>query len=155
MAKKGKKGNKGCGCLVAFVVVFFGLPGAFSGVMAAIDYLAEAEERAFKEQWPAFFDPFDRAAAHLDTGDYLDALSAAEEALAAALATPELHADYLARAYARKAEAHIGLWHYIDAEATLLDRSVSWNVYWALVSRATSPKRPGRPRAPTVSQTPR
>ena len=120
MAKKGNKNNKGCGCFVAFVVMFFGLPTAFSGVVAAIDYFAEAEERAFKEQWPAFFDPFDRAAHHLDTGAYLDALSAAEQALAAALATPELHTDYLARAYARKAEAHIGLWHYVDAEATLL-----------------------------------
>ena len=120
MAKKGKKRSKGCGCLVAFVMVFFALPIAFSGVVAVIDYFAEAEERAFKEQWPAFFDSFDRAATYLDTGAYLDALSAAEEALAVAQATPELHTTYLAHAYARKAEAHIGLWHYIDAEATLL-----------------------------------
>ena len=120
MAKKDKKQGKGCGCLVAFVLTFLGVPIAFSGVLTAIDYFAEAEERAFKEQWPAFFEPFDRAATYLDAGAYLDALSAAEEALAVAQATPELHLDYLAHAYAHKAEAHIGLWHYVDAEATLL-----------------------------------
>ena len=120
MGKKAKKSNKGCGCVVAFVVVFFALPTAFSGVMAALDYFEQAEERKFKQQWPAFFEPFDRAATYLDTGDYLAALPAAEEALAVVLATPELHTDYLARAYAQKAEAHIRLWHYVDAEATIL-----------------------------------
>ena len=115
----GKKDKKGCGCLGAFLVVFFVLPVVLAGVGAVVDYLDQRQERAFKTQWAAFFDPFDAAANDLNTGDFLAALSAADQALSVALAHPELGRDYVAQAYARKAKAQIGLWQYIDAETTI------------------------------------
>lgn len=114
-----QKENKGCGCLGAFVVIFFVIPTMMAAFGAVIDYFDLSGERKFRAQWVAFFDPFDAAADGLNTGDYLAALSAADEALAVALANPELGSGYVADAYTRKAQAQIGLWEYIDAEATI------------------------------------
>jgi len=115
----GKKDKKGCGCLGAFLVVFFVLPVVLAGVGAVVDYLDQRKERAFKTHWAAFFDPFDAAANDLTTGDFLAALAAADQALSVALAHPELGTHYVAQTYAYKAKAHIGLWQYIDAETTI------------------------------------
>ena len=114
-----KKDNKGCGCLGAFLAVFFVVPVVLVGIGAVVEYVEQREERAFMTQWVAFFGPFDAAANDLTTGDYLAALSAADQALSVVLAHPELGTDYVAQAYARKAEAQIGLWQYIDAETTI------------------------------------
>ncbi len=118
MSKKSKKKGKGCGCLAMFLLLFAVAPVAFTGITTVIDYVAGSEERAFRKQWPVFFDPFDITQDHLATSDYLAALSTAERALTVALDTPEL-SGYVAHAYQQKAKAQIGLWQYVDAEATL------------------------------------
>ncbi len=114
-----KKDNKGCGCLGAFLVVFFVVPVVLAGIGAVVDYFEQREEQTFMTQWVAFFGPFDAAANDLNTGDYLAALSAADQALSVALAHPEWGTPYVAQTYAYKAQAHIGLWQYIDAETTI------------------------------------
>ena len=115
----GKKDNKSCGCMGAFLMVFFVVPMVMAGIGAVIDFFEQWEEEAFKTEWVAFFGPFDAATNDLNTGDYLAALSAADEALAVALAQPDLDRIYLARAYEIKARAQIGLWQYVDAETTI------------------------------------
>lgn len=85
-----------------------------------MEYLERLDEQEYREQWAHFFDPYDAARDHLAEGDYLATLTAAEEALSVALATPELDILYTARSYELKARAHVGLWQYIDAENTIL-----------------------------------
>ena len=60
-----KKDNKGCGCLGAFLAVFFVIPVVLTGIGAVVDYFEQREEQAFMTQWVAFFGPFDAAATDL------------------------------------------------------------------------------------------
>ena len=103
----------------AFLVVFFVVPVAMAVVGGVIEYFEQQEEETYRAEWVAFFGPFDAATNALDTGDYLAALSEADQALSVALAQLGLDSIYTARAYTLKAKAQIGLWQYIDAETTI------------------------------------
>lgn len=111
MGKSNKNGKKGCGCVGMFLSVMV--------VLTLIGIWTEPDVYDDRSQWPAFFEPYDSAQTYLDTGAYLDALAAADKAVAVALTDSTLDVGYIAEAYLLKAEAYLQLWQYIDAEETL------------------------------------
>jgi hypothetical protein len=118
--KKRTEHNKGCGCLVFCIVAYVALSAGYGAYTGVMDFRRAREARAFRAQWSGFFDPYAAARTHLSEGDYLAALPAAEQAITFAQEAQGLEPAYRARAFALKADVHIGLWQYVDAEAALL-----------------------------------